>query len=229
MRGELLREMTAEKAKNLLRSVQNNEAPLNVSEDVNYYLPAAVRACEHGVARVHMISRHVDGAIIQELFTHDGIGTMVTELPLETMRQAQIDDVGAILQLIEPLESEGVLVRRGRERIEMEIGHFYVMEHDGRTIGCAALYPFAKEKTAEFACLAIDPAYRGGGRGDKLFHFCEEEARELGFTSLFCLTTHTEHWFLERGFTEQNVDNLPMERQKLYNFQRKSKVFSKAL
>jgi amino-acid N-acetyltransferase len=229
LRGELLREMTAEKAKNLLRSVQNNDAPLNVSEDVNYYLPAAVRACEHGVARVHMISRHVDGAIIQELFTHDGIGTMVTELPLETMRQAEIDDVGAILQLIEPLESEGVLVRRGRERIEMEINHFYVMEHDNRIIGCAALYPFAKEKTAEFACLAIDPAYRGGGRGDKLFHFCEDEARELGFTSLFCLTTHTEHWFLERGFTEHNVDNLPMERQKLYNFQRKSKVFSKAL
>ena len=229
LRGELLREMTAAKAKNLLRNVQNNESAINVSEDVNYYLPAAVRACEHGVARAHLISRHVDGAIIQELFTHSGIGTMVTELPLETMRQAEIDDVGAILQLIEPLENEGVLVRRGRERIEMEISHFYVMEHDNRVIGCAALYPFTTEKTAEFACLAIDPAYRGGGRGDKLFHFCEEQARELGFSSLFCLTTHTEHWFLERGFSEQNVDNLPKERQKLYNFQRKSKVFSKAL
>jgi len=229
LRGELLREMTAAKAKNLLRNVQNNESALNISEDVNYYLPAAVRACDQGVARVHLISRHIDGAIIQELFTHDGIGTMVTELPLETMRQAEIDDVGAILQLIEPLESEGVLVRRGRERIEMEIDHFYVMEHDSRIIGCAALYPFKNEKTAEFACLAIDPAYRGGGRGDKLFHYCEEEARELGFKSLFCLTTHTEHWFLERGFTLQNVDNLPTEKQKLYNFQRKSKVFSKAL
>ncbi len=233
LRGELLREMTAAKAKNLLRNVQNNEAPINVSEDVNYYLPAAVRACEQGVARVHLISRHIDGAIIQELFTHGGIGTMVTELPLETMRQADIDDVGAILQLIEPLESEGVLVRRGRERIEMEINHFYVMEHDNRVIGCAALYPFAKEankpQQAEFACLAIDTAYRGGGHGDKLFYYCEGEARALGFTSLFCLTTHTEHWFLERGFIEQSVDNLPTERQMLYNFQRKSKVFSKAL
>ena len=229
LRGELLREMTAAKANNLLRNLQNNEAPLNVSEDVNYYLPAAVRACEHGVARAHLISRHIDGAIIQELFTLSGIGTMVTELPLETMRQAAIDDVGAILQLIEPLENDGVLVRRGRERIEIEIDHFYVMEHDNRVIGCAALYPFADEKMAEFACLAIDTQYRGGGRGDKLFHFCEEQARELGFASLFCLTTHTEHWFLERGFSEQNVDNLPTERQKLYNFQRKSKVFSKAL
>ena len=229
LRGELLREMTAEKAKNLLSNIQNNDSPLNVSEDVNYYLPAAVRACAHGVARAHLISRHIDGAIIQELFTQGGIGTMVTELPLESMRQATIDDVGAILQLIEPLESEGVLVRRGRERIEMEISCFYVMEHDNRVIGCAALYPFTSEKMAEFACLAIDPAYRGSGRGDKLFNFCEAQAKELGFKTLFCLTTHTEHWFLERGFTLKNVDSLPTERQKLYNFQRKSKVFSKLL
>lgn len=234
LRGELLREMTAEKAKNLLRSIQNNEAPINISEDVNYYLPAAVRACEHGVARTHLISRHIDGAIIQELFTHSGIGTMVTEQSLETMRQANIDDVGGILKLIEPLENEGFLVRRGRERIEMEIDHFYVMEHDNRTIGCAALYPFAaaekpNNSMAEFACLAIDPDYRGGGRGDKLFNYCQNRAKELGFKQLFCLTTRTEHWFLERGFIEKTVENLPHEKRKLYNFQRKSKVFVKTL
>ena len=229
LRGELLREMTAEKARNFLRNVQISEQAINISEDINYYLPAAVRACEHGVARAHLISRHIDGAIIQELFTLNGIGTMVTELGLESMRQANIDDVGGILKLIEPLETEGFLVRRGREHIEMEIDHFYVMEHDGRTIGCAALYPFDIERTAEFACLAIDPAYRGGGRGDKLFNYCQEQAKELGFKSLFCLTTRTEHWFLERGFIEQNVEKLPMEKQKLYNYQRKSKVFSKTL
>jgi len=233
LRGELLREMTAEKAKNLLKNVQNsaqnNEAPVNFSDDVNYYLPAAVRACEHGVARTHLISRHIDGAIIQELFTLEGIGTMVTELSLETMRQADIDDVGGILKLIEPLESEGVLVRRGRERIEMEIDHFYVMEHDNRTIGCAAIYPFATESMAEFACLAIDPQYRGGGRGDKLFNYCQNQAKALGFKQLFCLTTRTEHWFLERGFIEGSIEKLPAEKQKMYNFQRKSKVFIKTL
>ena len=234
LRGELLREMTAAKANNLLRNLQNNDSPINVSEDVSYYLPAAVRACEQGVARVHMISRHVDGAIIQELFTLSGIGTMVTELPLETMRQAEIDDVGAILQLIEPLENEGVLVRRGRERIEMEIDHFYVMEHDNRVIGCAALYPFTdavkpNNSAAEFACLAIDAQYRGGGRGDKLFYYCENQAKELGFKRLFCLTTHTEHWFLERGFLEGNIEKLPQQKQQLYNFQRNSKVFIKTL
>ena len=237
LRGELLREMTAEKAKNLLKNVhnsaQNNEAPVNFSDDVNYYLPAAVRACEQGVARTHLISRHIDGAIIQELFTLEGIGTMVTELSLETMRQANIDDVGGILKLIEPLENEGVLVRRGRERIELEIDHFYVMEHDNRTIGCAALYPFGSinpaEKMAEFACLAIDPAYRGGGRGDKLFNYCQNRAKELGFKQLFCLTTRTEHWFLERGFIEGSIEKLPQEKQNMYNFQRKSKVFIKTL
>ena len=229
LRGELLREMTAEKAKNLLRNVQESDEPIHFSEDVNFYLPAAVRACEQGVSRTHLISRHIDGAIIQELFTHNGIGTMITELPLETMRQANIDDVGGILKLIEPLENDGILVRRGRERIEMEINHFYVMEHDNRAIGCAALYPFHQEKMAEFACLAIDPQYRGGGRGDKLFNYCQTQARKLGFNQLFCLTTRTEHWFLERGFIEESIDKLPQKKQALYNFQRKSKVFVKPL
>jgi amino-acid N-acetyltransferase len=237
-RGELLREMTAQKAKNLLQHVKNNhsesgesaskEAP-NITEDEAYYLPAAIRACDHGVARTHLICRHTDGAILQELFTHDGIGTMVTEMPLESMRQAEIDDVGALLQLIEPLEAEGILVRRGRERLEMEIEQFYVMEHDGRVIGCAALYPFAQEKMAEFACLAIHPAYRGGGRGDRLFHYCEEQAKAAGFETIFCLTTRTEHWFLERGFIEKTVTDLPTEKQKIYNLQRRSKVFVKKL
>lgn len=234
LRGELLREMTAEKAKNLLQHINNNQAAANVSDDVNYYLPAAVRACEQGVDRVHLISRHIDGAIIQELFTLEGIGTMVTKQSLEIMRQANIDDVGGILKLIEPLENEGILVRRGRERIEMEIEHFYVMEHDNRTIGCAALYPFENakkpnESMAEFACLAIDMQYRGGGRGDKLFNYCQTQAKELGFKQLFCLTTRTEHWFLERGFTQKSIEDLPYEKQKMYNFQRNSKVFIKTL
>ncbi|MEZ0231704.1 MAG: amino-acid N-acetyltransferase [Methylophilaceae bacterium] len=225
-RGELLREMTADKAKNLLRHTQNNGGQ-NISEDELYYLPAAIKACDQGVARTHMISRHVDGAILQELFTHSGIGTMITEAPLESMREAEIGDVGGILQLIEPLEAEGVLVRRGRERLEMEINRFYVMEHDGRIIGCAALYPFTKEKTAELACMAVHPSFRRGGRGDRLLQFCEEQAKVKGLKTVFVLTTRTEHWFIERGFIERDVSALPNERQALYNLQRRSKVFIK--
>jgi amino-acid N-acetyltransferase len=232
VRGELLREMTALKAKNLLRNVENNtqsNGAQNFSEDEAYYLPAAVRACDQGVARTHLISRHIDGAILQELFTYDGIGTMVTEQPLESMREAEIGDVGGILQLIEPLEAEGVLVRRGRERLEMEISRFHVMEHDGRIIGCAALYPFPEEKTAELACMAVHHAYRRGGRGDRLLQYCEQIAKEQGLSSVFVLTTHTEHWFEERGFIERDVNALPHQRQQLYNLQRRSKVFTKQL
>lgn len=228
LRGELLREMTAEKARNLLRHTQSSEAR-NIGEDELFYLPAAVRACAGGVSRTHLISRHVDGAILQELFTHDGIGTMITEMPLETMRGAEIGDVGGILQLIEPLEAEGILVRRGRERLEMEISHFYVMEHDGITIGCAALYAFPKDRMAELACLAVAPAFRSGGRGDRLLQHCEEEARRQGIKTLFVLTTHTAHWFIERGFVERDIEALPQQRQQLYNFQRRSKVFVKPL
>ena len=227
LRGELLREMTAEKAKNLLSHLADKTEITHASEDVSYYLPAAVKACEHGVTKTHLISRHIDGAIIQELFTREGIGTMVTELSLETIRRADVDDVGGILKLIEPLEAEGVLVRRGRERIEMEIADFYVMEHDNHIIGCAALYPFGN--MAEFACLAIDKQYRGAGRGDKLFNHCEITAKENGIKQLFCLTTHTEHWFLERGFIEQTIEKLPIKKQQLYNVLRKSKVFIKTL
>jgi amino-acid N-acetyltransferase len=228
LRGELLREMTAEKARNLLRHTQSKDA-VNITEDVRYYLPSAIRACDHGVARTHLICRHTDGAILQELFTHEGIGTMVTEMPMELMRQAEIGDVGGLLQLIEPLEAEGILVKRGRERLEMEIGHFFVMEHDGLVIGCAALYPFSDERQAELACMAVHPSFRGGGRGERLLHFCEEEAQKRGIRSLFVLTTRTAHWFVERGFVEADVATLPQTRQQLYNYQRRSKVFIKKI
>lgn len=228
VRGELLREMTAAKAKNLLRHAQN-EGAIHFSEDERYYLPAAIRACDEGVARTHLICRHTDGAILQELFTHDGIGTMITEAPLEALRPADIGDVGGLLQLIEPLEAEGILVRRGRERLEMEIGHFFVMEHDGRIIGCAALYPFPDESKAELACMAVSPAFRRGGRGDRMLRYSEEQAQARGISTLFVLTTRTEHWFIERGFVEGSVESLPKERQQLYNYQRRSKVFIKQL
>lgn len=221
--GELLREMTASEAGELLRDARN------LPEDVAYYLPGAVRASHQGVARTHLITRHADGAILQELFTHDGIGTMVTEMPLESMRGADIGDLGGLLQLIEPLEAEGILVRRGRERLEMEIDHFFVMEHDGLIIGCAALYPFPDESKAELACMAVSPSFRRGGRGDRLLKYSEEQAKTRGIKTLFVLTTRTEHWFIERGFVEAGIDTLPLARQQLYNYQRRSKVFAKQL
>jgi len=222
-KGELLRELTVAEAGKLL--VAKRALP----DDVSLFLPCAVRACEEGVARAHLISRHVDGAILQELFSDVGIGTMVVESTLNTLRDATINDVGGILQLLQPLEEEGILVRRNRELLEREIDRFVVLEHDHRIVGCAALYPFADEKAAELACLAVQPGNRRHGYGDALLKHIAAEARALGLRKLFVLTTRTAHWFLERGFKESEVGELPAQKKSLYNYQRKSKVFVKTV
>lgn len=221
--GELLRSLTTQEAESAL------VRPKGVMDDADFYLPCAVRACRNGVSRVHLISRHVDGALLQELFTHEGIGTMVAEDMLETLRPATINDVGGLLALIEPLESEGTLVRRSRELLEMEIDRFTVLEYDGLIIGCAALYPFPEERAAELACMAVNRDYRGAGRGEALLEYMQVEALRKGFGKLFVLTTRTAHWFVERGFIEAGVETLPKAKQGLYNYQRRSKVFVKKL
>ena len=148
---------------------------------------------------------------------------------LTNKKDATIDDVGAILQILQPLEEEGILVRRSRELLEREIDRFVVLEHDHIIIGCAALYPFKNEKTAELACLAIQPAYRRHGYGDALLNHISGEARAQGLNKLVVLTTRTAHWFVERGFTEADVSQLPEQKKQLYNYQRRSKVFVKKL
>ncbi|MBI1174099.1 MAG: amino-acid N-acetyltransferase [Sideroxydans sp.] len=222
-KGSLISELTVASANALLSS------KLRLSDDTALFLPCAVRACEAGVARTHLISRHIDGAILHELFSDDGIGSMVVESTLNILRDATIDDVGGILQLLQPLEEEGVLVRRNRELLEREIDRFVVLEHDHRTIGCAALYPFANEAAGELACLAVQPGYRNQGYGDALLQHISAEAKALGLRKLFVLTTRTAHWFIERGFKETDVAQLPAQKKSLYNYQRRSKVFCKAV
>lgn len=217
--GNLLRELTVADARTILSEKDR------LSEDVALFLPCAVLACEAGVARTHLVSRHVDGSILQELFSDIGIGSMVVESPLNTLRDATIDDVGGILQLLQPLEVEGILVRRGRERLEREIERFVVLEHDHRIIGCAALYPFFEEQAAELACLAVQVNYRKQGYGDLLLKHMIAKAQEKGLNRLFVLTTRTAHWFIERGFKEMDINELPSQKKMLYNFQRRSKVF----
>lgn len=198
-------------------------------EDVTYYLPCTITACTQGVKRAHLISRHRDGALLSELFTREGVGTLVTPAPLETLRAATIDDVGGILALIEPLERDGILVWRSRELLEMEVGRFLVLESDGVIAGCVALYPFPEELAAELACLAVSSEYRGRGFGDRLLAEAEKRGKKAGFKRLFVLTTRTEHWFEERGFVDSSPDHLPQSKQALYNYKRRSKVLQKKL
>ncbi|WP_428242538.1 amino-acid N-acetyltransferase [Gynuella sp.] len=192
-------------------------------------LEAMVTACRAGVGRCHLLPFDNDGSILNELYTRDGIGTLVTQEAYDSIRPATINDVAGILELLLPLEIKGVLVRRSRELLEQEINHFMVNERDGMIIGCAALYPFLEdeEKTGELACVAVHEGYRHEHRGDRLMRAITERAHALGLSSLFVLTTHTAHWFLERGFQQIDVDGLPMKRKSLYNYQRNSKVFKK--
>jgi len=145
------------------------------------------------------------------------------------VREAAIEDVGGLLDLISPLEEQGILVRRSREVLEREIEQFSVVEREGMIIACAALYQIADSNAGELACLAVNPEYRHGARGDVLLERIESRARAQGLKTLFVLTTRTAHWFRERGFEPSSVDRLPSARASLYNYQRNSKIFEKAL
>ncbi len=198
-------------------------------EDTTRQLEHAVYACRHGVGRIHLVSRRKDGALLLELFTRDGSGTLITAEIYEGLRQAVIEDVGGILELIKPLEEEGILVKRSRELLEMEIDHFLVTERDGTIIACAALYPGERGHHAELACLAVHPDYRNQGRGDALLEAIEDKAARTGVETLFVLTTRTAHWFRERGFAPGDIGQLPGRKKDLYNYQRKSRVYLKTL
>lgn len=193
------------------------------------FLRGAISACRAGVPRSHLISYKEDGALIQELFSLDGIGTQIVMASAEKVRSAGIDDIGGILDLIRPLEQQGILVRRSREQLEQEIELFTIIERDGLIISCAALYPFPEDKIAEMACVAVHPDFRDGDRGALLLNRLRQQAKEQGLKQLFVLTTQSLHWFREQGFIESNVDQLPMEKQALYNFQRRSKILTLAL
>ncbi len=221
--GELIRELTVVEAQRQLDSRSN--LPATVSEP----LRNAIDACRAGVQRAHLLDSRLDGSLLQELFSRDGSGTLLTLERFEGIRPALIDDVGGILELIAPLEEAGILVHRSREWLETEIDHFSVVERDGAIIGCAALHPFEDEKIAEVAGLAVHPDYRGQQRGGRLLEYVEQKARKLGIERLFVLTTHSPHWFRERGFRPATIGELPVARQALYNYQRNSRVFIKSL
>ncbi|HSM97878.1 MAG TPA: amino-acid N-acetyltransferase [Gallionella sp.] len=218
-KGKLLKELTISQAQDVM------SAKRKLPDDVALFLPCAIRACEAGVARTHLISRHTDGAVLQELFSDEGIGTMVVESTLNTLRDASIEDIGGILELLRPLEENGILVRRSRELLEREVDRFVVLEHDHRIVGCAALYPFPDEASAELACLAVEAQSRDRGYGEAILNHMISLAKSQKMKKLFVLTTRTAHWFIERGFVESDVSALPAQKKSLYNYQRKSKVF----
>ncbi len=221
--GNTLQQMTTQEARLFL-----NQHP-EFSQNIRRTLDAAIESCEQGVDRVHLINRRHDGGLLLELFTRDGVGTLISSAPFESFHPANLNDIGGILELIVPLEKQGKLVRRSKEKLEMEIADYMVMERDGLIIGCTALHLLTEDSAAVIACLAVHPDYQKQARGQQLFEHLLNKARSLGLKTLFALSTQTAHWFIERGFETSDMDSLPKSLKNYYNPDRNSKVLQKPL
>ncbi|MEZ7984365.1 MAG: amino-acid N-acetyltransferase [Pseudomonadales bacterium] len=219
--GQLLRELDP-------ASAQKNIADQDQNSEFIRCAKTAIASVEGGVPRAHLMHYANDGALLQELYTVDGAGTLILSANFEVTRQATVDDIPAIIDIISPLEKQGVLVRRDRDKLEDEINYFTVVEREGLIVALAALYPYDCD-SGEIACIVTHPDYRNGTRGANLLNTLEVNARAAGIQRVFVLTTQTAHWFIENGFTEIGLDDLPKAKQSLYNYQRKSKVLSKQL
>jgi amino-acid N-acetyltransferase len=219
--GNILTELEYDDAETMLKAGQIPEVEAN-------YVRHLVKACKGGVERAHLVPFEQDGACLLEVFTHDGIATMITEEALEKLRMATNDDVAAILSLIEPLIAEGILVSRGVDIIERDIEQFSLLEHDGKIFGCAALYPYSQQM-GEMACLTVSQDAQGTGDGERILKHIEQRAKAAGMKQLFVLTTRAMHWFMKRGFKPASIEDLPPERQASYNKGRNSQVLIKKL
>ena len=220
---QLVQQLTLREAENYLQQEKN------IPDALSFSLNAAIKSCQQGVKRIHLINRAVDGALLQELFTRDGTGTLISANPFEEIRPAQLEDIAGILELIKPLEQQGFLVKRSREKLEMEINNYIVIERDGLIIGCTAFYLMEDKQCAEIACLAVHPEYQKSTRGSQLLEHLIKQAKAQQLTQLFVLSTQTMHWFIERGFKETEIKTLPKQRQAFYNCKRNAKVLCKTI
>jgi amino-acid N-acetyltransferase len=219
----LVQQMTAAEAEIFLQRYP--QLPLVARQPVQ----AAVRACRNGVERVHLLDRNCDGALLLELFTRDGLGTLISSAPFEELRPAVLDDIGGILELIAPLERQGILKKRSREHLEMDIGDYFVIERDGLIIGCTALHVFQEERCGEIACVAVHPDYQNAARGGRLLEHVYTMAKQRELETLYVLSTQTMHWFIERGFQPATIENLPNTLKQHYIPQRNSKALYKKI
>ena len=219
--GEVISDIHPREAKRYLNKfIENNDYHNSAAR----FLQAAIEATYSGIKRSHLLSYKEDGSLLQELFSRDGIGTQLSEESSEHIRIATSHDIPGLLNLIRPLEEQGILVKRSREQLEVEISRYTIIERDGIVIACAAFNPYLDEKMAEMACVAVHPDYRDSSRGDVLLDAIKRRAIQMGIEKLFVLTTRTTQWFQERGFEIKGTEDLPAYKRKHYDHQRKSRV-----
>lgn len=212
-----------------IESATEIQSQISINTEIKNHLEAGIEAATAGIARVHLLSCKQDGALLQELFTRQGTGTLISKTPTEIIRQASINDAQGILHLITPLQQQGTLASRTLEQLEIDIDHFTVIENEGAIIACAALYNYSKENTAELACIVVDEDYQNTQLGRRLLQHLEKQARAAFCNQLFVLTTQTRNWFEEQGFAKGKLEELPIDKQSLYNYQRNSFVLFKSI
>jgi amino-acid N-acetyltransferase len=229
--GSLIR-LTPQQAETIINSssVPKIElCPQNSSSDpVHQYLRGlklALQASRSGVHRVHIIDGREEGAVLKELFSNLGVGTMIYADEYDSIRTFHSRDLPDILRLMEPLMQKGVLIRRNPDQIQEKRDDYAVLEIDGSIRACGALHDWG-EAQGEIAAIATDPQYSDLGLGRKIVGYFIEKARRNNMRRVFVLTTQSQDWFESLGFKEAAVETLPEQKRRIYDQSRKSKVFA---
>jgi amino-acid N-acetyltransferase len=196
----------------------------NADPDLSY-LDMALTACRRGTERAHIVDGRMEGAILREIFSNLGVGTMVYGREYEAIRPMNADDIGDVLRLMQPLMAEGVLIKRTEDDLLARQADFVVYSIDDVVHACGALHDYG-EGQAEIAAIATNPVYSHLSMGRKILSFLIEKAAKMGMTRVFVLTTQTLDWFERAGFVETGLESLPAKRRQTYNHARKSRIFA---
>jgi amino-acid N-acetyltransferase len=222
----VIRQLTVEEADVYLKKYRND-----LPAETQTKLAHAIRAGKEGVERVHIIDGREEEGLLGEVFSNEGIGTLVYTNEYQAIRAAQKKDVRAVFQLVQQGIQADELVKRTRADIERQIGEFFVFEVDRNPVACAALHAYPEANKAEFHCLYVDPRHGNKGIGAKLISYVEGVARQRGYAELLCLSTQAINYFVQKGgFRLGTPDDLPPGRREQYDRNgRRSQVLAKAL
>jgi amino-acid N-acetyltransferase len=189
------------------------------------YLDYALTACRRGTERAHIVDGRMEGAILREIFSNLGVGTMVYGNDYESIRPMKADDIGDVLRLMRPLMEEGVLVRRTESDLMARQADYAVYSIDDVVHACGALHDYG-EGQGEIAAIATNPVYSHLSMGRKILSYLIEKAERTGMTRVFALTTRTLDWFEQLGFAEVDLQSLPAKKRETYDHSRKSRIFA---
>jgi amino-acid N-acetyltransferase len=226
VQGRLIRQMLVADLESVLALQKDDIAPEQLSKVLH-----AIAACKAGVPRVHIINGKVEEGLLAEVFSNDGIGTLIYANEYQQIRRAMKKDVRAIQLLTKAAVESDELVKRTRAVIEKSLGDYYIFEIDKNPVACVALHVYPEQKKGELACLYVNPSYENQGIGRKLIQFVENKAREMGLNELITLSTQAFTYFQSKGgFAEGKPDDLPPARREKYEQSgRNSKVLVKKL